>query len=381
MSRLHLYMFREVLIAFLFTSMAVTFVVLFTQSFKYLSFVIDNAGTAIVFFQLMGLLTPAFLPLIIPLSLGIATLFIYHKFAVDSEIVVMRAAGISPLSLAMPAIALAGMVTLLCYLLTTWITPAANRELVALQYRVRDNFSVFMIRPGAFNDLTDGLTFYANARGSRGELKDILVHDVRNPETPVTIIAQSGSFAMVDDKPQVVVFKGKRQEFNGKNGHLSELNFDQYVLDLNLLRSTANNRVPDPREETMTELLTPPSNTKKIRKPLGHIMAELHQRLAFPLLTLSYAMIALTTVLAGEFNRRGMTKRILAAAAAIIGIQAAALSIGSMISRNAWIAPALYLWAIAAVPVCYGLLKNPALYQKYRHWRARACPLPPPVKP
>src|SRR5512142_1567115 len=102
MKRLHLYMFREVLTAFLFASVAVSFVVLFTQSFKYLSFVIDNASTAFVFFQLMGLLVPTFLPLIIPLALGISTLFIYHKFAIDSEIVVMRAAGISPLRLAYP---------------------------------------------------------------------------------------------------------------------------------------------------------------------------------------------------------------------------------------------------------------------------------------
>ncbi len=88
----------------------------------------------------MGLLIPTFLPLVVPLGLGIAVLFIYYKFAVDSEIVVMRAVGISSLKLAMPALVLAVIVTFFGYLLTTWIAPAANRELVALQYRVRDNF-------------------------------------------------------------------------------------------------------------------------------------------------------------------------------------------------------------------------------------------------
>jgi lipopolysaccharide export LptBFGC system permease protein LptF len=50
--------------------MAVTFVVLFTQSFGRCTFVIDNYSTLGVFLQLMGLTVPTFLPLIVPISLA-----------------------------------------------------------------------------------------------------------------------------------------------------------------------------------------------------------------------------------------------------------------------------------------------------------------------
>ena len=357
--RLHFYLFKHMLYAFLFAGIAVTMVVLFTQSFRLLSFVIGNSGTALIFFQLMGLTVPTFLPLVAPLSLGIGILFIYHKFAVDSEIVVMRAAGISPWHLAQPALVLALFVVLLGYILSLWITPAANRELVALQYKVRDSYSIFLVKPGNFNDLAEGLTFYVRARGPHGELQDILIHDVRKPETPVTIMAATGQFTTKDGEPQIVVFEGERQEVDRTTGHLSQLNFDRYVLDLNLLRNSAAERAPDTRELDATELFDAMADEGKARNTRGHVNAELHQRLATPLLALSYALIGLTTILAGEFNRRGMTRRIFIAALAIIGVQAATISIISSINKDSMLIPLLYLITILPIPVCLALLIAP----------------------
>jgi lipopolysaccharide export system permease protein len=379
MNRLNLYIFREALTAFLFACVAVTFVVLFTQSFRLLSFVIDNSATGLIFLQLMGLLMPTFLPVVVPLSLGISILFIYHKMAVDSEIVVMRSAGLSPLRLAMPALALAAFVTVLCLALTTWITPAANRQLVELQYRVRDNFSIYLVRPGAFNDLAEGLTFYVRARGQEGELQDILVHDVRRPGSPVTIMADRGQFAMVNNEPQIMVFKGKRQEFNRETGHLQQLDFDRYVLDLKLLRTGTSKRLPDPREQTMAELWNPPADPALRRRSLEQTRAEFHQRLASPLLAFGFTLIGLSAVLAGEFNRRGMAKRLVLAAAAIIALQVAMLSLTSLIARNTWLIPFLYLTALLPFPLSAAVLGFSEWRPRLLAWLHRRFPRTQPV--
>jgi lipopolysaccharide export system permease protein len=307
----------------------------------------------------MGLLVPTFLPLVVPLSLGVAVLFIYHKFAVDSEIVVMRAAGISPLRLAGPALMLGTIILLLCYILTIWVTPAANRGLVALQYKVRDNYSLFLVKPGNFNDVADGLTFYVRSRDKNGQLRDILIHDIRKPNAPVTIMADSGQFTNADGVPKITAFKGKRQELDPETGHLSQLDFDSYVLDLNLLHNSAADRLPDPREMSIWDLLNPPADPEKRRTPVEHMTAEVHQRLATPLLALSYTLIGLATILAGEFNRRGMLKRILIAAAAIVAVQAGMLSLGSLIAKHLWMAPSLYLLAIFPMPISLLLLGAP----------------------
>lgn len=359
MRRISLYLFRNLLSAFLFAGAAVTLVVLFSQSFRLLSFVIDNSGSVLIFLQLMALMIPTFMPLVMPLSLGVAVLFIYHKFAVDSEIVVMRAAGVSPLRLALPAIAMAGGVAVLCYGLTLWATPAANRGLVALQYEVRDNYSLFLVKPGNFNDVADGLTFYVRSRNGDGALRDILIHDIRKPDAPVTIMADSGQFALVNGEPRITAFKGKRQELDPQTGHLQQLDFDSYVLDLNLLRNGMNNRLPDPRELSLSELLNPPADPAKRRATPEHMMAEAHQRLASPLLAFAYTLIGLATILAGPFNRRGMMQRILIAAIAIVAVQTAMVSLASLVAKHDWLAPALYLLALAPTPACLMILLAP----------------------
>lgn len=336
-----------------------SFVVLFTQSFRMLSFVIDNSSSMAVFFQLMGLMLPTFLPLILPISLGIAVLFIYHKNAVDSEIVVMRAAGISPLRLALPAMAVATLTLVIGGMLTLWLTPAANRALVSLQYQVRDAYSAVMIRPGAFNDLAEGLTFYARRRSSAGGLEDILVHDVREPARPVTIMAKNGLFSVEGGRPQVIVFTGRRQEVDVASGRLQQLDFDRYVLDLHLLKSEKDTRQPAPRELSMGQLLT--AQTDGASTARGKVLAEIHQRIAGPFLALTFALMGVTVVLIGDFNRRGMTQRVFWAAAGIVIVQASMIGLVSQINKQPWMAALLYGLILVPPLLCLVLLREPFL--------------------
>jgi lipopolysaccharide export system permease protein len=137
-------------------------------------------------------------------------------------------------------------------------------------------------------------------------------------------------------------------------GKLSELNFEQYVLDLNALRNTSLRRLPDPREQTIAELLNPTEEMLRTRTTREHLWAELNQRLASPLLALAYAMIGLAAILSGEFNRRGMGKRILIVGLATIIIQATFMSINNMVPRNLWLAGALH--ATALIPALIGFM-------------------------
>ena len=355
--RINSYLFKQILIAFLFTGIAVSFVVLFTQSFRMLSFVIDNSSTMFVFFELMGLMLPTFLPLIVPISVGISVLFIYHKFTVDSEIVVMRAAGFSPLKIATPALVLAGGAVVFGLLLTLWVTPAANRSLVSLQYKVRDEYSAFMIKPGAFNDLAEGLTFFARRRASNGGLEDILVHDVRDPKRPVTIMAKTGVFSVENNLPQVLVFNGRRQEIDVETGRLQQLNFNRYALDLHLLKGEKETRQPDPRELSFGKLLDARTDRSITNRGLGKVRAEIHQRLAGPLLSFTFAIMGVTLILIGDFNRRGMTRRVLAAALSIVVVQASMIALVTQVAKNAWIIPLLYFVVLIPIPVCFYLLR------------------------
>jgi lipopolysaccharide export system permease protein len=169
-------------------------------------------------------------------------------------------------------------------------------------------------------------------------------------------MAATGQVLDNNGQPQIVIFNGRRQEMDEATGKLSELGFDQYVLDLNALRAAAAPRLPDPREETVDELLHPSPDMLKFRTTREHLMAELHQRLAIPLLVLSFTLIGLAAILAGEFNRRGLTQRMLTATVAIIVTQATFMSMAGMIAHRIWMAFMLYLVAVAPMMACISLL-------------------------
>lgn len=369
---LTLYLLRQLVTAFAFATGAVTFVVLFTQSFRLLSLVIENSATMLIFFELLALSALTFLPLIMPLGLGTAVVFVYNKLATDSELIVMRSAGMSPMHLITPALILATAAAALCAAMTLWITPAASRNMVSLQYKMRDSYAVFLSHPGSFNDLSEGLTFYANKRGPNGSLEGILIQDVRQPETPITTMASTGQVVDSGGQPHMIIFKGKRQEFDRTTGKLSELAFDQYVLDLDSLRNTPRGRMPEPRELTVAELLAPSAELLRARGPISHFRGELHSRLATPLLSFSYALIALASILTGAFNRRGMAGRILLGAAAIIITQAAFMTLNGLVSRDSGLAFALY--AVALLPAPLGMAVMSGDYLPPRFFLSRLLP-------
>ncbi len=371
-----LYLLRQIATAFVFATGGVTFVVLFTQSFRLLSLVIENSSTMLIFFELMLLSALTFLPLIMPLGLGVAIVFVYNRLAADSELIVMRTSGMSPWGLIAPAAFLSFLVIVSCAALTLWLTPAASRHLVSMQYQMRESYAIFLSRPGSFNDLADGLTFYANKRGPNSSLQGILIHDVRHPERVVTTMAATGQLVDTDGEPHMIIFNGRRQEFDKTTNRLSELAFDQYVLDLSLLRNTTKQRFPDPRELGVSRLLDPPPDLVRARGPLSRFKGELHTRLATPLLSFSYAMIALASILVGAFNRRGMAGRIVTGALTMIVMQTAFMTLGGVVARDSRLAFALYMIALVPGLIAGGLLSldmlraNPLLYRSgYRFWR------------
>lgn len=357
MSLLHRYLLRQILTVFAFTITAITIVVLFTQSFRLLSLVIDNSASLGIFLQMALLVIPTFLGIVLPIGLAAAVIFIYQRLATDSELVIMRTAGMSAADLARPALWLGGAATIIVMLLGFWIAPWANRELVGMQYRIRNEFSIYLLRPGVFNDIPKGPTFYARRRDRQGGLEGILIHDNRKPAMPVTVMADRGLVTTVNGEPRVIVYNGQRQEYDRARNKLTTLDFERYSLNLSLL-SGVSDRLPDPRELNLEDLLsaTPPA----IKNSAGpnRLQAELHQRIAGALSGVAFAVLAAAILLGGQFNRRGMTQRVIIAALTVVVFQAALLWVSNLVARNIHFTPLLYILTLMPLPVSWTLLRH-----------------------
>ncbi len=351
MSRLDYYIARQVLIATVAVLLTLTGAVWLTQSLRFIDLTVNRGLPVSTFMELSALVLPNFVTVILPVALFAATLFTYAKMQGDSELVVVRAAGISPLRIMRPALTIAALVVAIGYLMTLWVLPTSYRAFKDLQTEIRGNYSSVLLQEGVFVTVDRGLTLFIREQGGRGELRGIMVHDDRNPQRPSTYIAESGAIVTGPDGPRLVMVNGNRQELDRETRRVSFLYFERYTVDIE--RTQGGPGGPRTREATeryLDELWSPDDVTDPRQRRA--MRAEAHQRLATPLYALAFTLIALTAALAGDFSRRGQTWRIVGAVALAAGLQALAFGVGNLAVRNPAMIPMVYLNALIPILAC-----------------------------
>ena len=319
MKRLTLYLFRHLTVATLFVTAGLTLVIWLTQSLRLLEIVVDGGAPIYLFLQLMLVTLPTFLSIVLPIGLLAAVLFTYNRLTMDSELVVMRAAGVGPWGLAKPAVLLALIVMAICYSLTLYLAPASYGELARLEGMAKSQFSTVFLREGVFNEAGDGLTVYVRRRMADGELQGLLIHDTRVAGKPVTINAERGRTVEGGAGARVVVFDGNRQEMDLETGRMSQLFFDRYAVDFRVFERQLSDR-PARRAGAIDQRVDhTPRRYRNWRPFKARLTVELHQRYTSPIFALGFTLMGVAILLVGEFNRRGQSRRIIAAVASRSG--------------------------------------------------------------
>ena len=112
-TRLDRYIFRQLLVALIAVTGGLTALVWLIQSLRFVELVVNHGLSLVVFVEPTGLLVLSFIAVILPITTFVVVQFIYQRLAGDREITVMRAAGLSPLALSRPALALAVLAAIL----------------------------------------------------------------------------------------------------------------------------------------------------------------------------------------------------------------------------------------------------------------------------
>ena len=123
------YMLSQLAGPFAIITLTLTGVIWLTQSLRFVGKIINADMPTGMFFYITLLILPGVLSLILPIGLFCSLLYGYHRLSMDSELVVMRAAGMSRRQLAGPGLLLASAVMLASYLCTLYLMPMGWREL------------------------------------------------------------------------------------------------------------------------------------------------------------------------------------------------------------------------------------------------------------
>ncbi|MCI5059674.1 MAG: LPS export ABC transporter permease LptF [Alphaproteobacteria bacterium] len=359
------YLVKNLFLTMIVTALTLAAIILLTQSLRFLELIVNSGASSAAFWGLTFLALPRFFEVILPVAVMIATLFIYHRLNSDSEIVVMRAAGGSPMQLARPAFLVGICTTLILLFITMWLAPVSLNNMQKMRQVIKAQYSTILFRPGIFNQVGKDLTVYIDSRNRAGEMEGLLIHDSRkNLPAPVTVIAKKGVVVATDEGQQVLVYDGSRQDFKEKTGALNRLDFERYSIDLPEPKAVRQ-RWREPDERTFFELLNPDPADARDLENKEKFLIEAHRRVISPFLTLSFIAIVLCFLLLGPTNRRGQTRKMMLAVLCVIILQGLYLALFNIATSGMWGLALLYL--IVLGPLAGGIFLLSSWAEHVRH--------------
>jgi lipopolysaccharide export system permease protein len=353
MSGFSRYVLKQLLVGMILVTAGLTCVIWLTQSLRLVEMIVNRGLTTGVFMYLTMLLLPNFLTLVLPISLFIVIVFIYSKMITDRELVVMRAAGLSQHSLAIPGLILTLIVVAFGYLINIYLLPHSQRLFKDLQWDIRNSYGHILLQEGAFNEVSKNTTIYVRERSSDSQLLGILVHDGRDENKPYTLLAERGAILEGKKGSRVVMYNGNRQEIDPVTHQFSILYFDRFIFELDTTSGSADDRFREARERTVYELFHLDEDPDMDPRNIGKFIVEGHKRLISPISALGYALIGLGILISGTFTRRTQWKRVVLASVITIALLGGMIALENATAKNLSLVPMLYLLGLLPVVIGY----------------------------
>jgi lipopolysaccharide export system permease protein len=368
------YIFRQLMLALLAVTAGLTMLIWLVQSLRFVDLVVNHGLSLWVFVKLTGLLIPSFIAVILPITTFVVVQFTYQRLAGDRELTVMRAMGLSPAALARPVLAVVTLVVLAGYAFNLWVVPSSLAAFGEFQWEIRNRLAAFLLQDGVFTPISDDVTVYVRSRDPDGTLRGVLIDDARNKSARATILAEHGQLVEGPDGLNVLLYDGSRQEVEPQTGRLNILTFHENVVDLSSPARTQGERVMGMSEVSLDALLHPPRTLSRI--DYARWIAEAHKRMTTPIAAVSFALVALLSVLTGTFRRHASILRPLISVGGVVALLALSLALQTLAARDNATVP--LLWAETVVPpvVFAVLLFAPQVLAAWRQPRPRNAPAP-----
>jgi LPS export ABC transporter permease LptF len=231
------YIFKEVLNPFLAGIFFFSFVFLLFQMLRMAEELIVNNAPFSLVLKLLGALIVNFMPLGIPVSFLVGVLFAFARLSGDSEVVAMKAGGMSLLSISKSVFALSVMVSMVSLLLTLNWAPWSEVAMRNTLIKIGNRKFASAINEGTFTTgFFNLLLFTEKANHRSGNMEHVFIYDERDEKHPVTVVAKTGELIRVqsneDDLGGVVMQlqDGAIHQSETNTSNYSKVDFKTYQI-------------------------------------------------------------------------------------------------------------------------------------------------------
>lgn len=285
MPKLDRYLLRDFVQSFLATLIVLLVVSLGGVLVDVLGNIADGRLPAKLMLSQMGLQFIIFLPLILPLALMLGLMLALSRLYRDSEMVVLNAIGVGPRRLLRPLLLVIVPVVAIVAACSLWLGPWADRTSERMIEFANRSLVLAGLEAGRFTGLPGGGIVYINSTNSDGTgLGRVFMQRQKDGRVEVMTAMRGQMFFEGEQNRYLRLHDGFRVE--------GPMTGDD--LDYRLLRYATNEAaLPDrnrTREVTDPELMT---TVQLLGDRRPEAVAQLHSRLAPPLLALAFALLTL----------------------------------------------------------------------------------------
>lgn len=383
MSILTRYILREMIGPTILGFTFYTSIILMQKLFDMAALIIRRSLSIEVVGQLLMLSLPHIIVLTVPMALLFGILIAVGRLSSDSEIVAMRALGISTRTIYRPVFLFSLAIFAVNVYLINVVMPHGNRQLVALRAEIMTSSAENEIKPRVFYDEYENLMIYVNdVDPLSGQWKGVFVADSRTEEEPAAtpqdlannvptspdegtdvaaltqqsggqriIVAGTGNLSVIKQTKEVWLNlqqaethfwdprKVERYDLNRNDSQRILLPTDLGGGDLaigNLARSL--------REMNLRELVVQERKLRDgdDRATYNLARVEIHKKFAIPFACIAFGVLGLPL---GITNRRGGKSSGFSLSIAIILLYYVMINNGEHLATAGKIPPVIAMWA------------------------------------
>ena len=361
MSILDRYIVREMVVPFLLGLGIFTTILLIVRILKLVELVVNRGVPLAQMVRIFSYILPAFLEVTVPMALLLAILVAFGRLSSDSEVIAMRAAGISLYRLLMPVAIFAGAVAMLTAWLSITARPWGNSHLRTGLYEIVKTRASAGIKPKVFNDEFRNLVIYVDRiQAGSDVLSGILVADTRDASLHNTIYAESGRI-ITNERRHTLTLRLENGGIysTGSDDGYQDTRFTTYdiTLDLNAALAQLRDREKDVSELTLPELRRDIAVKATAGDPGYAERVELHRKLAIPFACLVFAALGVPL---GIQPTRAVHSRGFSLSLGLIFLYYLLLTFGQNLGERGTLPPVVAVWlpnAVLAVVAAVMLLR------------------------
>jgi LPS export ABC transporter permease LptF/LPS export ABC transporter permease LptG len=369
------YVIREVLPPTGLGLLLFTFVILLQQITIFISILISRGADLATTFKLFFNLLPSVFAITIPMAFLLGVLLAFGRLASESEIVAMRASGISPLQMLRPVLLLSFTATALTFYVMTVMLPPANSFYRQTFYTLVISKARSEIKPRVFtDDVLPGMVLYvSDIAADTGDWKNVFISDTRLPQTPQIIVARSGRLIIDDVSKKVALsleqgYIHRYDRANPKDYYIESMSSGTFYLPFD----TVFPKVPlakGGREMTIDELSQSVDRSEaaaaslaaqgkeaeaQAQRLLGATFrVELHKKFSIPMACVVFGIVGLGLSLG---NRKEARSAAFGLSIAVISVYYIFLRLGEQAGDTGMVAPWLGMWSANVVLGLVGFL-------------------------